>query len=256
MRNKLRTLHLIGILASSFLILPDTFMTEKSLLYRYPLIVIVGVTAILLLALSWPRLRASISYLPVDTAMSSYWKTRKTDGMQLNGLIERAKESIAIHDHYRYWEGLSELQILSGQDMSLSVWQRRQALENSILAAAEVVRQAPSKPRAWLRIARAKEFLAYPPEQIIPALKMSILTGRVEPTLMLTRLELGLRHLPALDQEAFRLLSDQAALTWTTQQRAMLIHFESGLLSLDMLREVLSESNPVIISEMEAHFAK
>ena len=101
MRNKLRTLHLIGILATSFLILPDTFMTEKSLLYRYPLIVIVGVTAILLLALSWPRLRASISYLPVDTAMSSYWKTRKTDGMQLNGLIERAKESIAIHDHYR-----------------------------------------------------------------------------------------------------------------------------------------------------------
>ena len=231
-------------------------MTEKSLLYRYPLIIVIGITAAILLMLSWPRLRASISYLPVDTAMSNYWKTRQTDDMQLNGLIERARESIAIHDHYRYWEGLSELQILSGQDMTRSVWQRRQALENSILAAEEVVRQAPSKPRAWLRIARAKEFLAYPSEQIIPALKMSILTGRVEPTLMLTRLELGLRHLSALDQEGFRLLSDQAALTWTIQKRSMVKHIESGLLSLEVLGDVLSENNPVILSEMEAHFAK
>lgn len=231
-------------------------MSEKSLLYRYPLIVTVGITAIVLLTLAWPRLRASFSYLPVDTAISNYRKTGNTDGMQLDGLIERATESIAIHNHYRYWQGLSELHILKGQNMSQTVWQRRQALDNAILAAQEVVRKAPAKPRAWLRIARAKELLAHPPEQILSALKMSILTGRVEPTLMLTRLELGMRHLKNLDQETIRLLSDQAALTWTTQKRAMLERIKSGSLGMDLLSEVLAENHPVIISEMEAHFAK
>lgn len=85
---------------------------------RYILILVIGLTASLLLTLSWPRLRASFRYLPVDTAMSNYWKTSVFDNTQLNGLIERSQQAIAIHDHYRYWAGLSELQILSGQDMS------------------------------------------------------------------------------------------------------------------------------------------
>ena len=219
---------------------------------RYTLILIVGITAGLLLALSWPRLRASIRYLPVDTAMSNYWKTREFDNAQLKGLIERAEEAIALHDHYRYWDGLSELQILSSQDMSQSFWSRREALEKSITAATEVVKRSPSKPRSWLRMARAKEFLAHPDEEFIPALKMSILTGRVEPTLMLTRLELGLRHLPDMDADMHRLLRDQAVLTWTIQQRAMIKRIKSGNLNLDLLREVLSNNNQAIISEIEA----
>lgn len=231
-------------------------MTGNSSLYRYTLILIVGLSACVLLAMSWPRLRASISYLPVDTAISNYWKTREIDTAQLGGLIKRAEDSIAIHDHYRYWSGLSELQILSGQDMSQSFWQRRQALGNAISAAEEVVRRAPSKPRAWLRIARAKEFLARPAEQIIPPLKMSILTGRVEPTLMLTRLELGLRQLAALDEETVRLLRDQAVLTWTMQQRDMLKAIKSGALNIDALGEVLGENKPAIFAEMEARLAK
>lgn len=231
-------------------------MTGNSSLYRYSLVLTVGVTACILLALSWPRLQASLGYLPVDTALSSYWKTREFDTTQLNGLIERAKESITIHDHYRYWEGLSELQLLSAQDMSLPAWIRRQALEKSMAAAGEAVRRAPSKPRNWLRIARVGGFLALPAETVIPALKMSILTGRVEPTLMLTRLELGLEYLPDLDTEAVRLLRDQAVLIWTIQKRAMLSRIKSGDMSLDLLREVLSTNNQAIISEMEAILVK
>ena len=231
-------------------------MTEKSSLYRYTLILTAGLIAGLLLMLSWPRLQASISYLPVDTAISNYLKTREIDNAQLDGLIERAGQSIAIHDHYRYWAGVSELQLLAGQDMSRSFWQRRQALQDSILAAEEVVRRAPAKPRAWLRIARAKEFLAYPSDEIISPLKMSIFTGRVEPTLMLTRLALGLRQLPDLDAEDIRLVRDQAVLTWAINERTMLKQIESGLLDLELLRLVLAENNPAIYAEMEAHFEK
>ena len=231
-------------------------MTGNSSSYRFALVFTTAVVASLLLVMSWPRLNASLRYLPVDTAISNYWKSHEFDHTQLDGLIARAGESIAIHDHYRYREGLSELQILRSHDMSLSFWERRQALELSILAAIEVVKQAPAKPRTWLRIARAKEFLAYPAEEVIPPLKMSILTGRVEPRLMLTRLELGLRYLPVLDDEDLRLIRDQAMLTWASQKRPMIKRIESGALSLDLLREVLSEHDQDIILEMEAHFVQ
>jgi hypothetical protein len=231
-------------------------MGVNSLLYRYSLILVIGVTAGLLLNLSWPRLQASLSYLPIDTAISRYWETREFDRTQLNGLIKRAEQSIATHDHYRYWEGLSELQILKGQEPGKPIWLRRPALEKAISAAEEAIRRAPSKPRNWLSIARAKSMLLYPPEEVVAALKMSILTGRVEPTMMLVRLELGLLYLQELDAEGAQLLRDQAVLTWTSQQGTMLRRIKSGAMDLDQLREVLSSNNQAIISEMEAHFEK
>ena len=72
---------------------------------------------------------------------------------------------------------------------------------------------------------------------------------------MLSRLELGLRYLPAMDADATRLLRDQAILTWTGQQRAMQKRIESGHMNADLLRELLVTSAPSILSEMEVHFA-
>ena len=228
-------------------------MSENSLLSRYTLILIIGVSAFLLLSLSWPRLRASLRYLPVDTAISNYWETREADNGQLDALIVRAQESIALHDHYRYWGGLSELQMLSGQDMSKPYWQRRAILEQAIVSATEAVERAPAQPRAWLRIARTRAFLGYPQDEIIPAWKMSVLTGRVEPTLMLSRLELGLGYFGGLDDEAVLLLRDQAALTWSVHRREVLKRLESGSLDIGLMRVVLSGRHEDILAEMEAH---
>ena len=229
-------------------------MRGKFLKTRFSLVLLVAATACLLLALSWPRLSASVRYLPVDTAMSSYWDGTEFDYTQLDGLINTAEQAIAIHDHYRYWDGLSELYIIAGGDLQRSFWQRREALKKSISTAGEVVQRAPAKPRSWLRIARAMEFLAYPPEEIISALKMSILTGRVEPTLMLIRLELGLRQLSELDREALSLLRDQAVLTWTVQQRPMLKRIRDGSISSALLRKLLVDHQPGVLAEMESRF--
>ena len=124
--------------------MPDVH--HQGLLYRYTLILLIGVAAAVLLTLSWPRLHASVRYLPVDTAISKYWADRKINVEQLDGLIERARESIALHDNYRYWEGLSELQMLSSQDMTKPLWRRRLALEQSVSAAEEMVKRAPANP--------------------------------------------------------------------------------------------------------------
>ena len=228
-------------------------MLTKSLLFRYTMILIIGVAVFILLSLSWPRLRASLRYLPVDTAISKYWETREADTGQLDALIVRAQESIALHDHYRYWGGLSELQILSGQDMSKPYWQRRQILEQAIGSATHGVERAPAQPRAWLRIARTRAFLGYSQDEVIPAWKMSILTGRVEPTLMLTRLELGLMYFNGLDDEAVSLLRDQAVLTWAVHRREVLKRLKGGALDIGLMRGVLSGRHEDILAEMEAH---
>ena len=73
---------------------------------------------------------------------------------------------------------------------------------------------------------------------------------------MLSRLELGLRFLQSMDADTTRLLRDQAILTWTGQQRAMIKRIESGHLSADLLHELLATSAPSIFSEMEIHLAK
>jgi len=228
-------------------------MIGNSKIARSALILIAAMTAGVLLALSWPRLRASLRFLPVDTAISNYLENREIETEQLDALIQRASESIAIQDHYRYWDSLSELQILRSQNMRLSFWLRRQALEDAILAAQEALKRAPTKPRTWLRIARAREFLAHPSEEVISSLKMSILTGRVEPTLMLPRLELGLRYLHSMDDSTLHLIHDQVLVTWKIQQRTMLERIQSGFLSLDMLGQVLTENDEAIVADIEAH---
>jgi hypothetical protein len=227
-------------------------LPEKSLTSRFTLIMIVGVASVTLLSLSWPRLKASLHYLPVDTALSKYWESRVTNTQQLDALIERARESIALHDHYRYWDGLSELQTLSGNHMAKPYWQRRQILEQSILSAEEVIRRAPAQPRVWLRIARTRAFLAYPSDEVIPPWQMSVLTGRVEPTLMLARLELGLIYFDDMDSETVLLLRDQSVLTWAMHKRPVLKLFEDGSLNFEQMREDLSGHHLDIIAEMQA----
>ena len=227
-------------------------MPEESRPLRYTLVLTIAVTAVILLSLSWPRLRASLRYLPVDTALSKYRETREANMEQIDALIERARESIALYDHYRYREGLSELQLLSSQDAAKPYWQRRQVLEQSLSSATEVVGRAPAQPRTWLRIARARAFLGHPQAEVIPPWKMSILTGRVEPTLMLIRLALGFTYFNALDSEAVLLLRDQAVLTWAVNRQDVLGQLQNGALDFDLMRKVLSAQNQDIIAEMEA----
>ena len=227
-------------------------MPVRPLLSRYTLVLLIGVTSFILLSLSWPRLRASMRYLPVDTAISKYWENRELNSGQVDALIERAREAISLHDHYRYWDGLSELQILSSQDMARPYWQRRQVLEQSLASAQEVVKRVPVRPRIWLRIARTSAFLGYPQEDVTQAWKMSILTGRVEPTLMLARLELGFRYFAGLDKESIAFLRDQVALTWVAQKKQLMKRVEDGSLDIDLMREILSGHHQDIIAEMEA----
>jgi hypothetical protein len=216
------------------------------------LILLIAAAALYTLSLAWPRLQASLLYLPVDTAISNYWDKRETPGSQLQGLQQRAEDSIAIYPHHRYWDGLSFLYYLEGGDSSNSLNERRQAFESSIEAATVSLGRAPSQPRAWFRIASARAWLKYPPEGVIAALKMAVYTGRVDPSLFMARLLLGISYLPKMDGEGIDLMRDQALLAWQLQPREVTMALKSGTLEFSRIEYLLAGAHSDVLAEMEA----
>jgi hypothetical protein len=208
--------------------------------------------AALLVALTWPRLRASLAYLPVDTALARHWAGDEIQDPQLRALAMRAGNAVARHDHYRYHDGLATLHYLRGMDASLPAQERLAALQDSAAAAREVLARAPMKPMAWLRLAAAEAAGGGDGEQVAAALKMSAWTGRVEPHMMLSRLELGYQHRRWLDAEGLRLLRDQTVLAWQLQRQELLSRFRNGIIDYSEVSALLSGSHADILDEMDA----
>lgn len=227
-------------------------MTSRNLhAMRRSLALLVLASAGVLMTLAWPRLHASWTYLPVDTALAKYFATREIPTAQLQPLIGVANDSLRIHNHFRFWEGLSLLHYLHAQDAATPGWERRPALRRSLRAARESVRRAPANPRVWLRMARIQAVLGAPEDQVLPPLRMSILTGRVEPNLMLSRLELGYRYHAGLDAETVALLRDQTVLAWRVEPARLIGAIRAGRLDFERMRALLS-GNEDILAEMEA----
>ncbi len=101
-------------------------------------------------------------------------------------------------------------------------------------------------------MARARAALGHDGLAVAGALKMSFLTGRVEPTLVLPRLELGYVYLGHLDTEGRALLRDQTLLGWRMDERAFRRSLREGRLDLDRIEAVLGAESAPIIAALES----
>lgn len=219
-----------------------------------PLLRAAGIFAIsaVLVYLAWPRLHAALLFLPVDTAINNYYETGETPTQQLEGLQRRARESIAVHPHHRYHDGLSLLHFLAAADPANPLHRRRQSFERSIEAASESLRRAPAQPRAWLRIAQARAWLRYPPDEVIAGLKMAVYTGRVEPSMFMTRLALGLSYLPRMDGEGRAMMRDQVLLAWQLRRGEFVRSVRAGEVKLRPVGQLLAEAHGEILDEIRS----
>ena len=211
----------------------------------------IAVLAGLLLAVALPRLQAAWHFLPVEAAIERYWITGDLPAERLGELQRRSRESVAIHPHPRYWEGLSLLYYLEALQPDQRLHHQRGAFENAIQAADASLRLAPVQPRLWMRRADALDWLAYLAEPALQALKMSVYTGRVEPMLALSRLRLGYARLGALDEEGRDLLRDQTLVAWHLRQGDVLRALRSGQLPISRLRYLLADTHPDLLAEIE-----
>ena len=162
---------------------------------RLAMLVLTALVSVLLVSLAWPRLMASIRFLPVERALDTYFYDNEIPTDRLLVLTGFATEAINIHDHYRFRDGLSQLHYLRGMDIHTPAMERRDAYRTSESEAMESLRQAPAQSALWLRLATIRWVLRDEPETIVEPWKMSIFTGRSHSSLYAYRVELGLAFL-------------------------------------------------------------
>jgi hypothetical protein len=218
---------------------------------RLALLVAVGLMAAVLLALAWPRFLASVRYLPVEHALDRYYADNEIPSDRLKVLIRFAEEAIGRQDHYRFHDGLSQLQYLRGLDVQTPAGERRAAYRAAADAAAASLRQAPAQPAAWLRLATLRWILHDEPDTIVGAWKMSIFTGRTHSSLYAHRVEMGLAQRAVLDDEGVAMLRDQLLLAWRIRPGTLVQVLARRDPGLRIVGGLLTDTDPVALREME-----
>lgn len=226
-------------------------MAVTSKVRRWALAVSTTGIAALVLLMAWPRLNASLHYLPVDRAVKRYWNAGAMDPDERSAMQQRAREAISIHDHYRYASGLGFLLYLQALGAEGTLNERRLAFEETISLAADSLGAAPVQPEVWLRMAHAGSQVFWPANDVVAATKMANLAGRVEPTHLMSRLLLGYALLEYLEDESTRLLRDQTVLAWALRQRDFERALKAGSLDPERIEAVLVETHPDLLAEIK-----
>ena len=223
---------------------------------HYLFITAIGVVAIVVITLAWPRLYASIRYLPVEIAINRYYSTREIPSDRLPVLIRFSQEALARHKHYRYHDGLSLLHYLRALDVFTPALERRDAYRQAEAEAINSLQRAPAQPAVWLRVATMRWILHDEPETIIQPWKMSIFTGRTDSSLFGLRVDMGLAHYEFMDAEAVAMLRNQLVLAWRARPGTLVQVMVQRDRQLTVTRALLEGTDPTALAEMEAWIAK
>lgn len=76
------------------------------------------------------------------------------------------------------------------------------------------LRTAPADPLAWLQLAYVELLANGPSPDVAAAIVRSMETGRFQPHIMVSRLQIGLTAWPAMTVDQQRTVADQVALLW------------------------------------------
>lgn len=213
--------------------------------------VTLALTAALVIAMAWPRLAASIQFLPVERAISNYFKSSDTQASEIDRLVAQSELAAAHFDRYSYHSALSLLYFLQATSSETPLHIRRERLDQSIAEARISLAAAPMQPDLWLRIVQAGMLAFLPPDELAQNYQMAIWSGRVEPTHLLQRVQLGMALERSLDQDGLILLRDQALLAWNLRQGDLVGAVRNGGLSRTRLESLLRESHPDVVADME-----
>ncbi|AWK85183.1 hypothetical protein DEW08_02395 [Azospirillum thermophilum] len=113
-------------------------------------------------------------------------------------------------------QGDRSLVLLRAAEAAKTAAERKDLLEQATASAMAAVAIAPGQPGVWARLAYLR-LLQGEPAPAAAALRLSMLSGSFVPAMMASRIELGLRLLPALDAETTELLRRQIRLFWLVE---------------------------------------
>jgi len=228
----------------------------ESQIGRYTWIILIALAGAVVVALAYPRLQASIRFLPVEKAIDRYYATNEIPSDRLLVLIRFAEEALQKNDHYRFHDGLSILHLLRTVDINTPPAELRGAYVTAMTEAQESLKGAPSQPEVWLRLARLRWILHEETEDVIAAWKMSVYTGRGTATLFAQRVDLGLAYRAYLDEEAVAMLRDQMLLAWRLKPGALIQVIASRDRDLTLTGPLIGNNDPQALKEIEDWIAR
>ena len=164
---------------------------------------------LLLAALSFPRLMAAV-YLLYPAQVAKQYK-QSVDSVNLDHFVmadEYIKQSLKWSETGDTWQILA---LNKGKQFPLmDVSLRRLALSEMRQASINGLVLSPIDPYAWYRLASIEKSLnRNATNKIIGALRLSCYAGRVEPTLVLKRVEFLHQYMNKLDEEMKNIFYDQ-----------------------------------------------
>lgn len=177
--------------------------------------VVAGLAGLVLLGLSAPSLLSGV--LTLD-ARSVLWDVYAGETISADRLTAAAADLAAG----LRWTPDGELQgdrslvLLRAAEAAKTAAERRELLEQATASAMAALASAPGQPGLWARLAYLR-LLQGEPAAAAAALRLSMLSGAFVPAMMASRIELGLRLLPALDPETVELLRRQIRLFWLVE---------------------------------------
>ena len=204
----------------------------------------------IVITLSFPRFQAAFRFLPVDIAIRDFQRQGQVASNRLKVLIEFSEQALAMHDHYRFHNGLSLLHYLRAVDPLTPALERRPAYRLAESASMAALERAPAQPAAWLQLATIRWILYDEPETIIEPWKMSIFTGRMHSSLFPARVQIGLAHFELLDREGRAMLRDQLQLAWKLRPQQLLPVLLQYDRDLAKSGQLLINNDPVTLQEL------
>lgn len=177
--------------------------------------------SILLLILGVPSLVAALSLLPGDPVLHAIRTGGTWDGDGLDRLAETRERAARWSGDGRLLTDLALAQMLqagppgSSDPDSNRLWERAEENLRAGLA------RSPASPHAWARLAQVQLVNGRPADEVVKALRMSLMTGRNERELALPRLVIGNQVRYAWDPEMTEEMLDQIRLAWRGSESAL-----------------------------------
>jgi hypothetical protein len=171
--------------------------------------------AVVCLSLAFPRAIAAFTALD---ARALLWDMHRNEG---RNDPQRMAHAAAALERSLWWVPDGEMAaeraylLMRQAQAQADPASRTQVLRQAEDATIAAVALAPAQPVPWLRLAWLQSQRG-DAQAAARSLRLSMLTGPLMPPIMTSRLELGLRLLPALDAETRSLLARQIRLAWVT----------------------------------------
>lgn len=171
-----------------------------------------GVLTCVMLGLGIPQLVGAVSALGAAAVIEDLQRGHTPDAKALTAAADSLAHAAAwdrngVHDTHRGT-------VLSALAETAPSGPEQQALYTQAIAAVRAgLSRAPGQPHAWAHLAALLERTG---DRIgaADALRLSMLSGAVEPALMLWRIDQGLRLRALLDPDTVSMLRRQIRLTW------------------------------------------